>query len=263
MWRTIVAGTDGSDTASLAVEHAVHLAAEVDAELVVVSAYPEPGKEGPTQGPGSAGASAAAIAHALLRDVEGRHRDYVALRTVAAPDDPAVALVRQAEREAADLLVVGNRGMAHAQWLRRSVPGKVAHRAPISVLVVDTVGGRAPGYGRILVGAGGGVSAGGALQVARWLAGRTGASLTALVAGGDWGEGDAVAAPVGEDPGLEVRAVPGPPAEELCNLAESDGYDLVVVGNRGMTGARRFLGSVPDKVSRRAQTNVLIVHTVD
>ena len=57
--------------------------------------------------------------------------------------------------------------------------------------------------------------------------------------------------------------MPGAPAAELCNLAESDGYDLLVVGNRGMSGARRILGSVPDKVSRRAQTNVLIVHTVD
>ena len=48
---------------------------------------------------------------------------------------------------------------------------------------------------------------------------------------------------------------------EECDLAGLD--QLLVVGNRGMSGARRILGSVPDKVSRRAQTNVLIVHTVD
>ena len=64
-------------------------------------------------------------------------------------------------------------------------------------------------------------------------------------------------------PGTDIRALEGSPPEELCKLAESDGYDLLVVGNRGMSGARRILGSVPDKVSRRAQTNVLIVHTVD
>jgi nucleotide-binding universal stress UspA family protein len=264
VWRTIVAGTDGSDTASLAIEHAVDLAAGVGAELVVVSAYDEAGTAGSFRGSSAGrGASAAAIASALLRDVEGRHGARVVLRTVAAPGPPATALVRQAERDAADLLVVGNRGMAQAQWLRLSVPGKVAQRAPISVLVVDTVGGRRPGYGRILVGAGGGASAAAALELATWLADRIGATLTTAVVGSGGEEVDAARRLREAWPRLDVRSLAGTPAAALCNLAESDGYDLLVVGNRGMTGARRIMGSVPDKVSHRARTNVLIVHTVD
>ena len=265
MLRTIIAGTDGSDTATLAIEHAVDLTEKVGAELVVVSAYTEPtdGAEGHTRAD-SPGASAhgAAIARALLRDVESRHGGTISLRTLALAGEPSAALVGQAEREGADLLVVGNRGMAQAQWLRRSVPGKVAHRTPISVLVVDTMGGRAPGYGRILVGAGGGPSAGNALDVVAWLADRTGATVTAAVVGSGSEVQEELRRLRERRPGFDVRALPGSPPAELCNLAESGQYDLLVVGNRGMTGARRLLGSVPDRVSRRARTSVLIVHTI-
>jgi nucleotide-binding universal stress UspA family protein len=45
-------------------------------------------------------------------------------------------------------------------------------------------------------------------------------------------------------------------------VAENVGADLVVVGNRGMSGVRRFvLGSVPNKVSHHSPCNLLIVDT--
>jgi nucleotide-binding universal stress UspA family protein len=45
-------------------------------------------------------------------------------------------------------------------------------------------------------------------------------------------------------------------------VAETEGADLIVVGNKGMTGARRFLlGNVPNKVSHHAPCSVLIVRT--
>ena len=50
------------------------------------------------------------------------------------------------------------------------------------------------------------------------------------------------------------------PASVLADLAS--GYDLLVVGNKGMTGASRFLlGSVPNKVSHHSPCSLLIVHT--
>jgi len=52
---------------------------------------------------------------------------------------------------------------------------------------------------------------------------------------------------------------PGSPSAVLSELAESGRYDLLVVGSRGMAGARRLLGSVPDRVSHLARTSVLIV----
>ena len=64
--------------------------------------------------------------------------------------------------------------------------------------------------------------------------------------------------------GIEVQEHPreGEPADALLDVAEEVDAGLIVVGNKGMTGAKRFLlGSVPNKVSHHAQTGVLIVRT--
>ncbi len=54
----------------------------------------------------------------------------------------------------------------------------------------------------------------------------------------------------------------GEPADAILDVAEEQGADLIVVGNKGMTGAKRFLlGSVPNKVSHHAPCSVLIVRT--
>ena len=61
---------------------------------------------------------------------------------------------------------------------------------------------------------------------------------------------------------IEERAIVGAPVDALVGLAEEVGADLLVVGNVGLnTIAGRLQGSVPANVSRRAKTDVLIVHT--
>jgi nucleotide-binding universal stress UspA family protein len=63
---------------------------------------------------------------------------------------------------------------------------------------------------------------------------------------------------------LEVQTHPveGDPADAILNVAEETNADLIVVGNKGMTGARRFLlGSVPNNVSHHAPCSVIIVRT--
>ena len=67
-----------------------------------------------------------------------------------------------------------------------------------------------------------------------------------------------------EDRGVNVRtfARQGEPADAILDVAEEEGADLIIVGNKGMTGAKRFLlGSVPNKVSHHAPCDVLIVPT--
>jgi nucleotide-binding universal stress UspA family protein len=60
----------------------------------------------------------------------------------------------------------------------------------------------------------------------------------------------------------EPHARSGDPADAILDLAEELATDLIVVGSKGLTGARRFLlGSVPSKVSHHAPCDVLIVHT--
>ena len=64
--------------------------------------------------------------------------------------------------------------------------------------------------------------------------------------------------------GLEVQTHPveGDPGEAILNVAEETDADLIVVGNKGMTGARRFLlGSVPNNISHHAPCSVMIVRT--
>jgi nucleotide-binding universal stress UspA family protein len=60
---------------------------------------------------------------------------------------------------------------------------------------------------------------------------------------------------------VETHARWGNPAEVLCDLAAHLNADLIVVGNRGMQGGRRFLGSVPNTVSHHSPCSVLIADT--
>jgi nucleotide-binding universal stress UspA family protein len=54
----------------------------------------------------------------------------------------------------------------------------------------------------------------------------------------------------------------GDAADAILDVAEELGADLIVVGNKGMTGAKRFLlGSVPNKVSHHAPCAVMIIRT--
>jgi nucleotide-binding universal stress UspA family protein len=74
---------------------------------------------------------------------------------------------------------------------------------------------------------------------------------------------DAAAAAVRRE-GIEVQTHPveGDPGEAILSVAEDTKADLIVVGNKGMTGARRFLlGSVPNNISHHAPCSVLIVRT--
>jgi len=62
---------------------------------------------------------------------------------------------------------------------------------------------------------------------------------------------------------VEEKPIVGAPVDALVDLAEEVGADLLVVGNVGLsTITGRILGSVPANVSRRAKTDVLIVHTI-
>jgi nucleotide-binding universal stress UspA family protein len=58
-----------------------------------------------------------------------------------------------------------------------------------------------------------------------------------------------------------THAVRGTPADALVEVADAVGASLIIVGNQGMHGAKRVLGSVPNSVSHRARCNVLIVST--
>jgi nucleotide-binding universal stress UspA family protein len=147
MFASILVGTDGSDTARTAVHYSIDLARELGARLLIVSAY-EP------------------VSDARLRDEQiqvpkdlqwminpredvlalleeaaetGRSVGVTAIETFARQGDAADAILDVAEEQRVDLIVVGNRGMTGAKrFLLGSVPNKISHHAPCSVLVVRT-----------------------------------------------------------------------------------------------------------------------------
>ena len=62
---------------------------------------------------------------------------------------------------------------------------------------------------------------------------------------------------------VHSHVIPGTPAEGILQVADEVSADLVVVGNKGMRGAIRVLGSVPNTVAHNAASSVLIVNTTD
>ena len=61
---------------------------------------------------------------------------------------------------------------------------------------------------------------------------------------------------------VETHIVDAPPADAIVDVAQSVGADLIIVGNRGMRGTKRYvLGSVPNSVAHHAPCDVTIVST--
>jgi len=59
----------------------------------------------------------------------------------------------------------------------------------------------------------------------------------------------------------EAHALTRAPADAICDVAAEVSADLIVVGNKGMQGVRRVLGSVPNSVAHQAPCDVLIAFT--
>jgi nucleotide-binding universal stress UspA family protein len=60
---------------------------------------------------------------------------------------------------------------------------------------------------------------------------------------------------------VQIHGKAGAPADAICEVAAEVGADLIIVGNKGMKGVRRVLGSVPNSVAHQAPCSVLIVAT--
>ncbi len=122
MYEKILVGTDGSNTAAKAVDRAVAVAASSGAALTIFTAGP------------------AAKGDAVVASEAARHAGAgVTITTRVVDTDPVSGLVAEATAGGFDLLVMGNKGMTGlTRFLRGSVPNKVAHHLPCSLLIVKT-----------------------------------------------------------------------------------------------------------------------------
>jgi nucleotide-binding universal stress UspA family protein len=146
VFASIVVGTDGSESAREAVRQAVDLAGRVGAQLEIVSAY-EPVPDARLRAESRQAPRDLQWAVNLREDIDATLADAadvaraagVEARTYARQGDPADAILDVAEERGADLIVVGNKGMTGARrFLLGSVPNRVSHHAPCSVLIIRT-----------------------------------------------------------------------------------------------------------------------------
>jgi nucleotide-binding universal stress UspA family protein len=143
MIEKVAVGTDGSETASKAVDFAFDVAEKFGATVVICSSYRPVSEDkvrrdqreapediqwsiNPTQ----------EVDETLSKAAQRAKERGLATITEAREGDPADVLCDIAEAQGADLLVVGNKGMQRR--ILGSVPNSVSHKAPCSVVIVKT-----------------------------------------------------------------------------------------------------------------------------
>jgi nucleotide-binding universal stress UspA family protein len=293
--QRILVGVDFSPESDLAIAHALELAKEGDARLILAHVLPLPADlvDDSSYDPLfraqlglQLGSAARERATEVLQDSSARCRERgVEVESVLVDDNPSDGLARVADELGADLLVVGTHGRT---GLKRFLLGSVAERA-VRLARVDALVARPPapdgsGFRRILVASDFSAAAGDALSAALAIA-PPDASIevvhcwqTPVASDGMPAEPmrDQLAAAVAKrgnrmltertsaDRRVEFISIEASPAEGLRARAEEKRADLIVIGSHGHRGVRRFLlGSVAETVVRHAPCSVLVVHPAE
>ncbi|MEP6973266.1 MAG: universal stress protein [Actinomycetota bacterium] len=251
-YKRILFGTDGSPSAQAAGTVAAALAKAGSAHLIVACAFDKPTDAERTVSTGVEQAKAAGVRH-----VQGEVRAGV----------PADALIGLADEHDVGLVVVsGGRG-------KKVGLGQVAHRlalrSPRDVLLVIGVaspGADAPVYQRVLIATDGSATADRAARKGFELAEALEAKVTIVFVGhpktGELITKDTIATYAGEV-NTDVLLREGDPATQILAAGDEIAADLIIVGNKGMVGAKGFLlGSVPQEVCERSTRDVLVARTV-
>ncbi|MDX6287215.1 MAG: hypothetical protein QOG53_2700 [Frankiales bacterium] len=147
-YQTVIVGTDGSDSATRAVDRAAAVAKDAGATLVIITAYHPMSKREQEQardvlGQESYKVTGSAPAEGVLQEAADKARAIGVkdVKTEAAEGDPVDVLIEKVGEYKADLIIIGNRGLnSLAGRLLGSVPANVSHRAAIDVLIVHTTG---------------------------------------------------------------------------------------------------------------------------
>lgn len=147
-YQTIVVGTDGSDSSYRAVDKAAAVAADSGATLVIACAYEPASQREVDHAQDELGSDVAyqvvgsAPAEDTVRTASERaaRKGAQKVETVIVVGEPVPTLTNLVRERAADLLVVGNRGLnTLAGRILGSVPSEVARKSGVDVLIVHTV----------------------------------------------------------------------------------------------------------------------------
>jgi nucleotide-binding universal stress UspA family protein/nitrite reductase/ring-hydroxylating ferredoxin subunit len=197
----------------------------------------------------------------------------VTAETEVRAGEPGETLAQVAGHVRADLIAVGDVGMGRARRLRLGgVAERAAHSAPCDVLIVrtrrkvrKTADSRV--YRRIVVGTDGSPTASEAVRKAFDIGMMFETHVSVVYVAGDELVGSIVLerAAAGKPDWVpySTRIVRGKPADMLIEAAEEEDGDLMIVGNKGIVGSRRYvMSSVPVELAHRAPRDLLIAKTV-
>lgn len=256
-YRRIVVATDGSASAGTAERVAVAFASTAGSGLTIAHAFADPAR----------------AQDAVARALQTAEAAGVGTEVALSPEAPADAVIAAAAERDAEVIVIGSVGLSLSDQLFGSVSRRVVAHAPCDVLLTrirrEQEGpATAPPYRRILIATDGSSTADRAARKGYALAKIMEASVTLLFVGHPkTGElvlqdtVDTIGKQAGVTSAISIRS--GDPVREIVDSVAVEAFDLVVVGNRGMTGAKAIvLGSVPRDVAESAPCDVLVARTV-
>ncbi|MGN6169260.1 MAG: universal stress protein [Solirubrobacteraceae bacterium] len=263
----IVVGTDGEPRAELAVDKAGELARALGAPVhVVCVASAIYGKDWP------AAITAERVVDAAADRLRSRGITVQTHVSKGHMGEAALELVAVAGEEHAQMIVVGNKGMTGIGRLLGSVPNRVSHLARCDVLIVPTQSRALPefGGGSIVVGTDGSPRATRAVNKAIRLAKALDGKLHIVSSSKSVDSAKAAvatAAAEAADQGvtsIKYALRDDHPADLLLAAARISDAAIMVVGSKGMHGdERERFGNIPDKLSHKRTTSVLIAFTGD
>jgi len=251
MWGRIVLGTDGSAAASRAGETTTTIARAVSAKLTAITGSTAPDQAQEILSGALEAAEAAGMRASKLSSeaVVGRAGDAL----VAAADELDAGLIAIARGDGQPISELG-------RWL--------AHHAPCDLLLVAPARARDPHapYGRIVIASDGSATADRAARKGFDLARELLAPVTLVFIGhpstGKLVMDDTIEV-YGRGIETDVQLLQGEPGDLILRTADEVDADLVVVGNKGLQGAKGLLlGSVPQTVVEGADRDVLLCRTV-
>jgi nucleotide-binding universal stress UspA family protein len=265
-YREVVVGTDGSRTACSAVRAAASLAAQLGVPLSVVTAWYRERDDAPPGGNASAHeaqwatdttAEAAAIARELGVDEVVQHQPV---------GGPADVLLQLAEDRPGSVVVVGTVGLGErAERVVGNVPHQLTHHSSSDLLLVGPTDDEGPRtWTRIALATDGSSTAAVACEHGYHLARALGTDPLLFTVAKDERRGDRIIEGVkGQFPdGASLDAEIAIGTDVSGTIVDVAGrYDLLVIGNKGMSGPSRLLGSVSNRVTHETPTDLLLVNT--
>lgn len=256
-YAEVIVGTDGSAGATQAVRVAAALANGFGVPLLIVNAWTDSGTE--AYRAASELTAAAAKVATEVGSTEIRRLEP------AAVGSPADALIDVAEEHPDALLAVGGRGLDKAmERFGGNVAHQLTHHSPVDLLV--TRGDGPDGLRSIAIATDGSASATRAVYRGVAVAQAVGVVPSLVTVAKEEADGELVLAAIADDLGkrgaqvdTEIVLAKGSIARALVDAAAD--RDLLVIGNRGMSGPSRLLGSVSNRVTHEFATSLLLVRT--